>query len=215
MYTYLFANPIRYTIARDNTGNAAGCFLQSEGCQVQSEERIVQRAQEGDLEAFSMLYEGHFDKVYRYLALRVRDRSEAEDMAQQVFVKAFEALPTFKWRGAPFAAWLFRIARNQVVDAHRKSGKDSKTSLEDVTLLSAENIENKIEEKIAVETVVAASKKLTRAQRDVLALRFAAEMSIAETAKIMGKNEGAIKALQHSAVNALRRVLKQDSHGKD
>ncbi|MBI2958373.1 MAG: sigma-70 family RNA polymerase sigma factor [Chloroflexi bacterium] len=179
---------------------------------MQDEERIVRRAQEGDEAAFTMLYEEHFDKVYRYMALRVRDRSEAEDLAQQVFAKAFEALGTFKWRGAPFAAWLFRIARNQVVDWQRKAGKQSTTSIENVTVLSEENIEDRVENKLALQAVVEASKHLTPAQRDVLALRFGAEMSIMETARVMGKNEGAIKALQHSAVNALRRILSQGKH---
>ncbi|MBI2859050.1 MAG: sigma-70 family RNA polymerase sigma factor [Chloroflexi bacterium] len=182
---------------------------------MQDEERIVQRAQSGDEEAFSMLYEEHFDKVFRYIALRVRDRCEVEDMTQQVFVKAFEALPAFRWRGAPFAAWLLRIARNQIVDAQRKSGKQAKTPLEDVILFSNQDVEKDVEQKLAVETVAKAARQLTQSQQDVLALRFASEMSIGETAKIMGKNEGAIKALQHSAVNALRRVLRQDGYVKD
>lgn len=180
---------------------------------MQDEESIVRRAQEGDEGAFSMLYEEHFDKVFRYMALRVRDRSEAEDMAQQVFVKAFEALPTFKWKGAPFGAWLFRIARNHVVDRQRKAGKQATMSIDDAVVLSDENVENKIETKMEMEKVVEASRRLTPAQREVVALRFGAEMSIAETAKIMGKNDGAIKALQHSAINALRRILIQGNNG--
>ena len=162
---------------------------------MQDEQRIISRAQEGDEAAFSMLYEDNFDKVYRFMTLRVRDRTEAEDMTQQVFVKAFEALPTFQWRGAPFASWLFRIARNQVIDWQRKYGKRATSSLEEVTVRSDENLEDRVQDKLAVEQVVAASRHLTPAQRDVLGLRFGAEMSIAETAKIMGKNEGAIKAL--------------------
>jgi RNA polymerase sigma-70 factor (ECF subfamily) len=193
----------------------AGCILQAEGCQVQDEQGIVRRAQEGDEAAFSMLYDEYFDRIFRYMAVRVGGRAEAEDMTQQVFIKAFEALPTFQWRGAPFAAWLFRIARNQVIDCQRKSGKQATSSLEDVNVFSDENLEDNVQNKLMVEQVVAASKQLTSAQREVLGLRFGAEMSIAETAKIMGKNDGAIKALQHSAVNALRRVLAQGNHGKD
>lgn len=180
---------------------------------MQNEEHIVRRAQDGDEEAFSMLYEEHFDKVFRYMVLRVKDRSEAEDMAQQVFVKSFEALPSFKWKGAPFGAWLFSIARNLVVDRQRKAGKQPVTSIDDVVLLSDENLENNVETKMEMEKVVEASKSLTPSQREVVALRFGAEMSIAETAKIMGKNEGAIKALQHSAINALRRLLAQGNNG--
>lgn len=212
-YSYLLPKSFVILLHRITPDMPAGRCLQAEGCQVQNEEHIVRRAQDGDEEAFSMLYEEHFDKVFRYMALRVKDRSEAEDMAQQVFVKSFEALPAFKWKGAPFGAWLFSIARNLVVDRGRKAGKQPMTSIDDVVIPSNENLENIVETKMEMEKVVEASKRLTPSQREVVALRFGAEMSIAETAKIMGKNEGAIKALQHSAINALRRLLVQGNNG--
>ncbi|MEW6033399.1 MAG: sigma-70 family RNA polymerase sigma factor [Chloroflexota bacterium] len=180
---------------------------------MQDEESIVRAAQKGDSDAFSMLYEGHFDKVYRYMSLRVGDRAEAEDMTQQVFVKAFEALPAFKWRGAPFASWLFRIAHNQVVDRQRRRGKQVTTSLEEVTAVSGDDPEGMVETRMSVEQVVAATRRLTPAQREVIGLRFGAEMSTSEVARVMGKSEGAVKALQHSAVVALRKVLMRDDDG--
>jgi len=179
---------------------------------VQNEESVVCSAQKGDGEAFSLLYEENFDKLYRYMMLRVSDRAEAEDMTQQVFIKAFEALPGYKWSGAPFASWLFRIAHNQVVDWQRKRSKQGKEPLEAATAVSTDGPEDYVETKLSIEEVVAASKGLTAAQREVLGLRFGAEMSTAEVAKIVGKSEGAVKALQHAAVSALRQTLSREKH---
>lgn len=187
----------------------------AEGYQVQDEERIVCAAQNGDGAAFAMLYEENFDRVYRYLALRVGEKAAAEDMTQQVFVKAFEALPGFKWRGAPFASWLFRIAHNQVVDWQRRRAKQATTSLDDAEALPAQgdDPEETVEMKMDLEDVVRAARGLTPAQREVISLRFGADMSTAEVAKAMSKSEGAIKALQHAAVQALRKQLLRDKHG--
>jgi RNA polymerase sigma-70 factor (ECF subfamily) len=90
---------------------------------VQQEEELVRRAQKRDPEAFNQLYEEHFDRIYRYLVLKIGDRTEAEDLTQQVFLKALESIASYSWRGVPFSAWLFRIAHNQVVDYFRKMSK--------------------------------------------------------------------------------------------
>jgi len=84
--------------------------------QVQDEESLVRRAQQRDQEAFAQLYEENFDKIYRYVVLRIGSKTEAEDMTQQVFLNALQSISSFRWKGVPFSAWLFRIARNQVVD---------------------------------------------------------------------------------------------------
>lgn len=176
-----------------------------------NEENIVKRVQTGDAEAFSELYEEYFDKVYRYVVLKVGRGADAEDITQQAFIKAFEAIPGFKWKGLPFSSWLFRIAHNQVVDWHRRRGKMTTTQLEETSAIS-NGLEDSIEQKLAVEQVVRAAGGLTKAQREALSLRFGAEMSIAEVAKTMGKTEGAIKALQHSAVVSLRKVLAEEDN---
>ena len=91
--------------------------------QVHDDESLVQRAKQYDEEAFAELYEKYFDKIYRYVALKVGDRMEAEDITQQVFLKAIKSISSFKWKGFPFSSWLFRIAHNQVVDYLRKRKK--------------------------------------------------------------------------------------------
>jgi len=173
---------------------------------VQSEESLVRRAQKRDQEAFAQIYEEHFDKIYRYLALRIGNETEAEDMTQQVFLNALQSISSFRWKGVPFSAWLFRIAHNQAVDYFRKR-KRTAVPL-DESLASNDNTPQRLaEHKLDIEQLLSATKQLTEAQREVISLRFTSELSIAEVAKVMGKSQGAVKALQHSAIVALRRTL--------
>ncbi|MFH1031700.1 MAG: sigma-70 family RNA polymerase sigma factor [Chloroflexota bacterium] len=178
---------------------------------MQDEESLVKRAQQRDEAAFTRLYEENFKKIYRYCALRIGNEMEAEDMAQQVFLRALESIGSYKWKGVPFSSWLFRIAHNQVVDYHRKRVKRVTIPLEDeIAGPSSDDPSELCEQKVDIEEVGLAVKRLTQAQREVISLRFAAELPIAEVAKIMGKSEGAIKALQHSAVVTLRKILSEE-----
>ena len=174
---------------------------------MQDEEKLAGRAREGDQAAFAQLYEEHFDRIYRYVAIRIGDRIEAEDMTQQVFVNALHSISSFKWKGVPFAAWLFRIAHNQVVDYLRKKTRRTTVPLDESLISSDSNPQLMAEHNLDVEQLLLATRRLTEAQREVVSLRFAGGLSIAEVAKIMGKSQGAVKALQHSAIVALRRVL--------
>ncbi len=173
---------------------------------MQNEENLVRRAQHRDQEAFAQLYEEHFDKIYRYITLKIGNETEAEDMTQQVFLNALQSISSFKWKGIPFAAWLFRIAHNQVVDYFR-SKKRTNVPLDESLASHNNNTQLIVEQKLDVEQLISATKQLTEAQREVISLRFAGELSIAQVAKAMGKNQGAVKALQHSAIVALRNTL--------
>ena len=177
------------------------------GYQLPEEESLVRRAQQQDQRAFAQLYEEHFDKIYRYVALRIGDRAEAEDITQQVFLKALRSISSFRWKGAPFSAWLFRIAHNQVVDHLRKKTKQATVPIDESVISSSNDPQLLIEQKLNIEQLISATRRLTEAQREVISLRFAGELPIAQVAKIVGKSEGAIKALQHSAVVALRKAL--------
>jgi RNA polymerase sigma-70 factor (ECF subfamily) len=107
----------------------------------------------------------------------------------------------------PFSSWLYRIAHNQVVDYLRKKSKRATVPLDESMPSFGDGPERAVEQKIAVEGLAVAAKKLTSAQQEVISLRFAAELSIAEVAEVMGKSQGAVKALQHSAIVALRKLL--------
>jgi len=183
------------------------------GYLVQDEQDLVHRAQNGDKEAFTELYEAYFGKLYRYVVVRIGNRAEAEDMTQQVFVKAYKSISSYRWRGVPFSAWLFRIAHNLVVDFFRKESKRPTVPLEESLMASNDNVQQIVERRLDVERVMAATRQLTAAQREVISLRFAGGLAIAEVARVMGKKEGAVKALQHSAIAALRRVLLVGENG--
>ena len=174
----------------------------------QDEEILVRRAQQQDTEALTRLYEAYFDKIYRYLALRIRNNYEAEDLTQQVFMKVLKSIPSYKSTGVPFSSWLYRIAHNQLVDYLRQQNKKATVDIESLPLAhEGDDPQYKIEQQIDIDELKTAIRRLTAVQQEVLTLRFAGELSIAQCSEIMGKSQGAIKALQHSAVIALRKAL--------
>ena len=174
---------------------------------MQDEESLVRRAQEHDQEAFAQLYEANFDRIYRYVAIRIGDETEAEDVTQQVFINVLKSISSFRWKGVPFSAWLFRIAHNQVVDYLRKKTKRATVYLDEPPASHDSNPQLAVERKLDIEQLVSATRHLTEAQREVISLRFAGELPTAQVAKVMGKSQGAVKALQHSAIVALRKAL--------
>ena len=174
---------------------------------MQDEETLVKRAQKGDEEAFAQLYEEYFNRIYRYVVLRVGNEMEAEDITQQVFLRTLQSIGSFKFKGPPFSAWLFRIAHNQVVDCLRKRTKRTTVPLDDVIIPVYSNTQGEMEKELDIEWLKSAVQHLTPAQREVISLRFTSELATAEVAKIMGKSQGAIKALQHSAIVTLRKAL--------
>ena len=177
---------------------------------MQEEESLVQRAQNSDPEAFSQLYERYFNKIFRYIALKIGNSPEAEDMTQQVFLKSLQSISSYRWRDIPFSAWLFRIAHNLVVDYLRKKTRQPTASLENLPLAAEDDPQEMAMIRIDNERLKMATKQLTRSQQEVISLRFAGDLPIAEVARIMGKKPGAIKALQHSAVIALRKLMSEE-----
>jgi len=174
---------------------------------VQDEESLIRRAQQRDQVALTQLYEENFDRIYRYIVLKIGDRTEAEDLTQQVFLNALKSVSSYRFKGMPFSSWLYRIAHNQVVDYLRKKSRRATVALDESIIAGKEDPEQAAERKLEIEELALAAKKLTAAQQEVISLRFTADMPIAEVAKIMGRSVGAVKALQHSAIVALRRVL--------
>ena len=174
---------------------------------MQNDESLVRRAQQHDQDAFAQLYEEYFDRIYRYITFKIGNRTEAEDMTQQVFLNAIKSISSFKWKSIPFSAWLFRIAHNQMVDYFRKKAKHATISLDEVLVSNGNNPQLVAEQNLDIERLLLATEQLTQAQREVISLRFASELSIAQVAEVMGKSQGAVKALQHSAIVALRKIL--------
>jgi len=170
-------------------------------------ERLVQEAQAGDAWAFGRLFDHYHQPVYRFVATRVRRPSDAEDLTQLVFVKALEALPRYEARGVPFGGWLFRLARNAVIDFVRTSHEHA-----DLAKSADRAAHDAGPDELAVirqeiDAVGAALARLTEDQRDAIALRFFAGLSAREAAEVMGKQEGTVRGLQFRALAALRREL--------
>jgi RNA polymerase sigma-70 factor (ECF subfamily) len=171
----------------------------------QQEERALIEAAQQDANRFGELYELHFERVYAYIARRVRERSAAEELTSHVFHQALANLGKFKWRGAPFAAWLFRIARNSIVDRARllrESGGES--SVQSPDRGSETGVDDDLEQAETVARVYQLVDQLPWDQRYVIRLRFAEEKSIREIAQQLSRSEGAIKQLQFRALQNLR-----------
>jgi RNA polymerase sigma-70 factor (ECF subfamily) len=175
---------------------------------------IVKRAQGGDAEAFGELYDRYVDVVYRYVQYRVANAALAEDLTSETFLRALRRISSYTWQGRDFGAWLVTIARNLIAD-HFKSGR-YRMELATSDLVEAgadqrlEGPEDEVLASLTNETLLEAVRRLNSEQQECIALRFLQGMSVAETAAIMGKNEGAIKALQYRAVKSLARLLPQD-----
>ncbi len=175
------------------------------------EKEVIARATEGDGEAFARLYGRYFDKIYRYIYLRVGNRAEVEDLTQEVFVKALEAIGSYKWRSLPFGSWLFRIAHNHTVDHLRRTSKVERTAWEDnVAYVEEPNPAGIAERRLEIEELRDKMEKLPAAQRAVISLRFGGELSVAEVAKVLGKSPGTVKALQHGGIAALKKMMSED-----
>jgi len=170
-------------------------------------ERLVEEARCGDASAFGRLFDHFHLPVYRYVASRVRRPSDAEDLAQLVFVKALEALPRYEARGIPFGGWLFRLARNTVIDFVRTSHEHADLALSAERAGTDAGPDELVVTRQEIDAVGEALSTLTDEQRDAIALRFFAGLSAREAAEVMGKQEGTVRGLQFRAIAALRRQL--------
>ena len=173
------------------------------------ERTTVDRARTGDQQALADLYDWYMPRVYRYVVARVGNPAEAEDLTEEVFLKMLGAIGDFRWREVPFSSWIFRIAHNCIATHYRKSAQrgGATSELSEDMLDGKPDVATAVEERITMDEVRRAAELLPEAQREVIALRFAVGLSIADTAKALGKREGNIKALQHKAVAKLQKML--------
>jgi len=170
----------------------------------EADERLLIEAAQREPAKFAELYELHFERVYAYIARRVRDRDLAEDLSAEVFHKALANLSRFKWRGAPFAAWLFRIAANLIADRAKRAARESELSeQEDLEETSPVNLEQ-VEQIALLFRLVG---ELPTDQGRVISMRFAEEKSIREIATELERSEGAVKQLQFRGLESLRAQL--------
>jgi RNA polymerase sigma-70 factor (TIGR02952 family) len=170
---------------------------------------LVRRAQGGDAEAFGEIYDHYVGMVHRYVHHRLGDRSTAEDVTSETFVRALRRIDSLSFQGRDVGAWLITIARNIVFD-HVKSSRYrlevTTADMRDADILT-DGPEDAVVRQLTNEKLVECIRKLGPEQQECLALRFLHGLSVAETAEVMGKRDGAIKALQHRAVRRLAALL--------
>ena len=175
-------------------------------------EKLVKDAQKGDAAALADLYERFFDRIYRYVSFKSGSRDEAEDITGDVFVKMLESIHSFKWQGHPFSSWLFRIAHNLIVDYFRRAARKKTVPLEAAAATvgtTPDDINRVVETNLTMAEIRVAMQGLTSLQQEVISLRFAGGLSVSEMATALGKNDNAVKALQHVGLKKLRTILAQ------
>lgn len=174
---------------------------------VGAEERRLVEAAQRDPARFADLYESFFELVYSYVARRVRSRPEAEDLTAEVFHRALRSLPRFKWTGAPFAAWLFRIAANMIADRAKRAAREQGDGNVEVIATQAAQSQSDIEQAERQAHLFRLVEALAEDQCRVVLMRFVEEKSISVIAQALGRSEGAIKQLQFRALQNLRKEL--------
>ena len=173
--------------------------------------RLVEFAQQGDREALEALYLLHFDRIYSYLHMSVGNRHDAEDLTTQTFLKMLEAIGRFRWRSAPFSAWLFRIAHNLAMDHFRTTKRwQPEEEVPEPEGAEASSAEDEALQSIGRRSMLELIENLSHDQQQVLTLKFVFNFSNGEAATILDKTEGAVKSLQHRALTSLQKQVARD-----
>jgi RNA polymerase sigma-70 factor, ECF subfamily len=171
--------------------------------------QLLINAQGGDADAFGELYERHAPRVFRYLYAHLGSRLDAEDLTHEVFIRVWRTLPNYQEHGVPFLAFLFRVARNALIDHYRHGSKPGQEqSIEDMTLTEhgpgpGDVVMVMLEHQQLRQTLM----QMREDYRTVLVLRFLSELTPDETAQVMGRSAGAVRVLQHRALAALRSLM--------
>lgn len=163
------------------------------------------------------LYESYYNKISRYAFVRLGNQADAEELAGEVFLRALESLDSYKERGVPMQAWLFRIAHNLIVDYYRKA-KNQKTVSVDTISIKAEaksDPEAQVMMEFEITRVRKALGRLTESQRKVIELRFFGELTSEEAGQVLNKRPGAVRELQSAAIKALRNLLNEEQSLKN
>jgi RNA polymerase sigma-70 factor, ECF subfamily len=177
-----------------------------EGRATEAAEDALVRAAQADPAAFGPLYERHRDRVYAYLRTRTRSADDAADLTQQVFLQALDALPRYRLRGAPFVAWLLRIARNAAINDHKRHRETVTWDLlpEGLHPPIGDGLEAQVLQREAVVRLHEALTATDASAREVLALHFAAGLTVRETAAVVGRSEAAVKKQLTRTIRALK-----------
>jgi RNA polymerase sigma-70 factor (ECF subfamily) len=177
-----------------------------------SDAQLVNRAKKGNTDAVGDLFDRHHRSIFRFVWSQVQDEQLAEDLTSEVFIRMVNHLPAYRLTEVPFRAWLYRIARNLIVDQHRLENGRLPTPLDNAKHIAQPGQDPAAiaENQLTLDQIGRALAQLEPSQRDVIALRFLADMSLREVAETLEKSIAAIKSIQHRALATLRARLKQD-----
>jgi len=181
---------------------------------MEDERELIKRAKDGEAEAFGLLYDYYLPKIYRFVLLKVSHREEAEDLTHQAFLRAWENVEKYKDEGFPFSSWLYKIARNAIID-HYRSTRHSKeeVTIEDVEELSDNEdlpLDMKLDQKIEIFRISTAIKKLKDVEQDIIIMRFVDDLPHEEVARAVGKSVSATKLIQHRAIKKIKELLAKE-----
>ena len=174
--------------------------------------QLVQRAQAMDESALATLYATYYPRIYNYAFLHLGDVQAAKDLASEVMLKLLESIGKYQFRGMPFSAWVFRIARNKLIDLHRRRRRRGEVDLTEPLAAMQISPQALAERALDRGQIQLALKYLTDEQRQVIVLKFIEGFDNGSIARILGRSEGAVKSLQHRALHALRRIMTAEAY---
>jgi RNA polymerase sigma-70 factor (ECF subfamily) len=179
---------------------------------MEEEVLLIEQAVKGDSRSFGVLYDNYHHKVYRFIYLKTGTREDAEDLTHQVFLHAWRNIKGYVHRGHPFSSWLYRIARNAVIDFYRTRKDPLRMEELDPEVIGGPlNLESSTDDLMQLGRLMGCLRELPPKYQDVLILRFVDELSLKETAMALGKSEGAVKLLQYRATKALQKKIEHGS----
>jgi len=170
---------------------------------------LVERAIDGDADAFGRLYDMHVDRVYRHVYYRVSNVADAEDLTQQVFIKAWEAIGRYKKTASPFLAWLIKISHNLVIDFYRAKKSETHIDFDMVATKPETDPAHLAEDQFNQQEIRRAINKLHGDQQQVILMRFIEDFSYAEIAAALGKSEGAVRVILHRGLAKLKTIMEK------
>jgi RNA polymerase sigma-70 factor, ECF subfamily len=181
-----------------------------------NEELLINRAQNGDPDAFRVLYDHYVGPIFRFIFLKVSSKARAEDLTHDVFLAGWQKINLYQSRGLPFSSWLYRIARNKVIDHYRTNKSHSAIEDVDESLFGIDDdASDSIDSSIKFARIKIHFDKLSPIQKDVTVMRFIEDLSHTEIAKALNKTEGAVRLIQHRAIKNLRSLLEKDDNLKE
>lgn len=176
---------------------------------LEGEEKLIREAKRGNPESFAKLYDHYLAPIYRFIYLKVNQREAVEDLTHEVFLNAWQNMGNYRLQGFPLSSWLYQIARNRIIDYYRTRKNHVRLENIDPDTVGVHNqIEPALDQELGLEKILAAVRHLNHDQQDVLLMRFVEDLSHQEIAQTLEKSEGAVRLIQHRALNELKKIFK-------